>query len=89
MLIRSQDRRFLISIVGGIFGIFFDDIYKIRCKSINGNATLGVYDSEKRCVEILNEIQREYQYANHYSHSGVNSLSCQGFNYGIYEMPER
>lgn len=88
MLIRSQDKlrlvpfnRPLVIFQGAIF--FSEEIPE------SDGHLLGIYDSTARCIEILDEIQKEFQYSNHYSGSGANCSDCQSWNYGVYEMPEK
>jgi hypothetical protein len=88
MMIRSQDgfrlvplNRPLVIFQGSIF--YCDEIPE------SDGVRLGTYDSEKRCIEILDEIQKEFQYSNHFSGSGVNSCDCQGWEYGVYQMPPK
>lgn len=100
MLIRSQNKRRLVPVDHELF-VFtsYQDVdksiaeYQIRLDvgdpDGNGDIILGTYRSEQRCIEILDAIQIEIQYENHFSHSGVNSIDCQDWNYGVYQMPEQ
>ena len=91
MLIRSQDRKKLYPLT---HGLYYDSGVSILVDlgfSVDGTGDLllGKYNSESRCLEILDEIQRDFQYANHYSGSGVNCIDCQDWTYGVYQMPEK
>lgn len=64
------------------------DVGYSACEN-SGDIVLGEYETEARCLEVLDEIQNAFQYSNHYSSSGVNSLDCQDWEYGVYQMPEK
>lgn len=104
MLIRSQDRKAfvplgIISVESLASGEDFVDAfleekpYESKFAIFSDfrglKISLGEYESEARCLEILDEIQNEYRYCNHYSGSGINSSDCQSWFYGVYEMPGR
>jgi len=80
MVIRTQDKKSIIQC----------DYIRIYNTKITGdNNDLGNYDSEKRCLEILDDIQDCIDYNNHYSHSGVNTSMCQHYHYSVYVMLEK
>ena len=88
MLIRSQDKFRLVPFNRPLV-IFQNAIFFNEEIPESDGVLLGKYDSTDRCLEILDEIQNEFRYSNHYSGSGVNSSNCQNCGYGIYQMPEK
>ena len=88
MLIRSQDRKSLVPLNRPLYASSREIIYQDEEEGSNG-WRMGSYASESRCLEILDEIQREFQYINHFSGSGVNSSDCQDWDYAVYQMPEK
>lgn len=78
MRIRTQDRRMLIDITGKPIVVEeYKDGYEIH----TGAGTLGIYATEKRALEILDDIQKEYEkfvYKN-----GIYRKS------GCFNMPEK
>lgn len=88
MMIRSQDRIKLVPLNRGIVIFQNSIIYNDEISESDG-ILLGTYESESRCIEILDEVQKEFQYSNHYAGSGVNSSECQTWGYGVYQMPEK
>lgn len=87
MMIRSQDRTKLAPLNRAV--VVDGCKIMISEETENHGWELGEYDSESRCLEILDEIQNEFRYSNHYSGSGVNSSNCQSCGYGVYQMPEK
>lgn len=57
--VRSQNKKFLVKANELSVQTMSDGEY-----IYNGNAPLGKYDTRKRCLEILDEIQTEIQKAN-------------------------
>lgn len=88
MMIRSQDKFRLVPFNRPLV-IFQNAIFSNEEISESDGVLLGKYASESRCIEILDEIQSNFQYANHYSGSGVNCIDCQNWEYGVYQMPEK
>lgn len=88
MMIRSQDKFKLVPLNRPLV-IFKDSMFYYDEIAESDGVLLGTYESEARCIEILDEIQREFQYSNHFSGSGVNSCDCQNWGYGVYQMPEK
>ena len=88
MMIRSQDGLKLVPLNRAIV-IFQNSIIFNDEISESDGILLGTYYSEERCIEILDDIQREFQYSNHYAGSGINSIECQTWNYGVYQMPRK
>ena len=88
MLIRSQDRKILIPLNRPINVFDRNVVYCDEAENSDGYP-LGTYDSPARCLEILDEIQSEFMYNNHFSGSGANNSTCQTWKYGIYQMPEK
>jgi hypothetical protein len=89
MLIRSQDKANLVPLGkvhilegNGFFMIYDEPFYK-------GGTEIGRYEAESRCLEILDEIEDQFQYSNHFSGSGMSSYGCQDWHYGVYQMPEK
>ena len=87
MLIRSQNKRELFVLekismveVGPKYGKGETD-WLIE---INHQKTIGVYPSEKRAVEILDEICNTYQYAKECETTGVGASQPEF----VYYMPE-
>ena len=82
MYIRSQNKKMLIPINDLTIALDCRDFTKIlayhpSCSEENNYYTLGIYKSQERCIEVLNSIENEIMYSNHYSHSGINSSECQ------------
>ncbi len=88
LLIRSQDKEILVPLNRPVYITGHEVIYCEEIESSNGSL-LGNYASKDRCLEILDAIQREFQYSNHYAGSGVNSSGCQDWAYGVYQMPKK
>lgn len=57
--VRSQNRKHLIKVSNLVCGTY-EGTYYINGYSVNevDNVDLGIYKSEKRCLEILNEIHQ-------------------------------
>jgi len=87
MLIRSQNRKILVN--AACVCIADQNKFYAFISGEQDGTPIGQYDSGIRCIEILDEIQREFQYSNHYSGSGINSQDCQSWSYGVYLMPEK
>ena len=87
MMIRSQDRLKLVPLNRCLVIFQHSIIYNDEISESDG-ILLGTYDSEDRCLEVLDEIQANFQYINHFSGSGVNSIDCQTWEYGVYQMPQ-
>jgi hypothetical protein len=88
MMIRSQDKANLVPLGkvhilegNGFFMIYDEPFYK-------GATEVGRYDSESRCLEILDEIQKMVsQYVTTQNGLGVINFA---FEYPkVYEMPEK
>ena len=77
MLIRSQDREILVPFNRPIYVSGRQVIYCEEIESSNGSL-LGNYASESRCLEILDEIQAEFQYVRNVTE-----------NQEVYQMPEK
>lgn len=90
MMIRSQDKRKLYPLTKGLYTDGTNIIMDLGF-SVNGDGDLqlGKYASIQRCIEILDNIQEEFEYCNHFAGSGVNKVDCQDWNYGVYQMPEK
>lgn len=88
MIIRIQNKHSIITCQNVYYKL--DEFgYSIQGGCYNGEIFyLGFYTSEERCLEILDSIEGYINYNNHYSHSGINSLDCQSYEYGIYQMPK-
>ncbi|MBD5499100.1 MAG: hypothetical protein HDR11_15335 [Lachnospiraceae bacterium] len=97
--IRSQDREELI-----LFGAGFNSIYyqlrpeikfeqntcahTVVATGDNVKHCLGVYESKERCLEILDEIQKECAHC--YKSSSVFSVDTFLFDMpAVYQMPEK
>lgn len=80
MLIRSQDREILVPLNRPLYVSGRQVIYCEEIESSNGSL-LGNYASESRCLEILDEIQAEFQYVR-------NVTDNQGAVHFIYEPPK-
>lgn len=85
MMIRSQDKKKLYPLTKGIYydsgvSILMDLGFSVDG---NGDLLLGRYESESRCLEILDEIQKAFEDG---SHAAINGT---GWNYGVYQMPEK
>ena len=90
MYIRTQDKRQLVPINNMDVSINYTDttqILAVNPFNDDYSIVLGKYKDGKRCTEILDQIQNEVMYNNHYSGSGVNSSDCQNWSYGVYQMP--
>jgi hypothetical protein len=89
MMIRTQDRKDLVPL--GKVGIEKgNEFFLIRNYPFVGAGTdCGHYASEARCLEVLDEIQNDFRYTNHFSGCGINSFDCQSWECGVYQMPEK
>lgn len=72
MMIRSQDRKKLYPLTNGLYYDGGTSVLMDLGFSVDGTGDLllGTYNSEARCLEILDEIQQMYQ----------SYLSCDGGN---------
>lgn len=86
MLIRSQDGKKIVPLNRPI-SVFNQRIYYCDEQSESEGCVLGKYNSDSRCLEILDEIQHEFQYSNHFSSTGRDD--CPYDRYGVYQMPEK
>lgn len=92
MMIRSQDRKTLMPIE--MLSIGWPDQSIImhgqegKTPIFNSNVLFGLYESEARCLEVLDEIQKmASQYLNVVNGLGVTNFA---FNYPkVYQMPEK
>lgn len=95
MLIRSKDKRHLVPLNREIYAPN-DDTKTILAD--NGGSEedtmLGQYDSDERCIQILNEIQQKY--AEYISVKGGplytsnNFVQPSAFDFPkVYQMPEK
>lgn len=87
MMIRSQDGTNFTPL--GKVSLFSFALGDEPTAILNDGDIMGRYESEARCMEVLDEIQNAFQYSNHYSGSGVNSSDCQDWTYGVFQMPEK
>ena len=85
MWIRSQDKNNLRD-YQGINGD--SDTVWGDANNSNDSYVLGQYKNKDRIKEVMNEIQNCIEYNEHYSHSGISTLACQGYAYFVYEMPK-
>lgn len=91
MMIRSQDRKWLVPLNRGVY-VRSDDSakdYQILLDNGdpagNGDLPLGKYPSEARCLEVLDEIQKAFE---NYMRADVNNVPTHLFDYPkVYEMP--
>lgn len=90
MMIRSQDKEKFYPLTHGLY--VYGNTLNMDLGGTIGDGKdvlLGEYETESRCLEILDEIQDLFQYNNHFSGSGMNSYGCQDWHYGVYQMPEK
>jgi len=85
MWIRSQEKHSLRN-YQGISGD--SDTVWGDANSFNEQYVLGRYKTKERVQEVLDDIQWWISYNEHYSHSGVNTSTCQDWKYTIYQMPK-
>ena len=90
LMIRSQDKEKLYPLTHGLYA-YGNTLNMDLGGTIDDekDVLLGEYETEFRCLEILDEIQREFQYSNHFSGSGISQSDCQNWEYGVYQMPEK
>lgn len=90
MLIRSQDREKLYPLTHGLY-IYGNTVNMDLGFSADGNTgdvLLGEYETEARCLEILDEIQAEFQYVRNVT----DNQGAVHFVYDppkVYQMPEK
>lgn len=97
MMIRSQDREKLYPLMKGIYvyGTTVNMDLGFSAVDNGGDVLLGEYDSNARCIEILDEIQSKYN--TYISSRGGESLMVGGGVFQpfaftppkVYEMPEK
>ena len=85
LLIRSQDREMIVPLNKPVYVINQKICYGVERYGANA-IVLGEYSSP-RCLEVLDEIQDAFQYANHFTGTGLEDCPYDG--YGVYQMPEK
>ena len=86
-MIRTQDRMSLVPI-GKVSIEKGNGFFTIRnYPFVGGGTNCGCYNSEARCLEVLDEIQKSF---GNYMRVDVNNVPTKLFDYPkIYEMPEK
>jgi hypothetical protein len=85
MIIVSQDKRFIVNF-SNIYSIGLDEanrIYYINCTFEKANGTLGIYETEERAKEVLQEIIKNIE-----NWENLKAGQPSGICKFVYEMPK-
>lgn len=84
--IRSQDKTTLQQIIDGLGIVYENSKFKICTKDIASKTFyLGAYKTQKRALEVLDEIQKALEANDDFEYTG---RACICNNNLIYEMPK-
>lgn len=88
LLIRSQDRGMLVPLNRPVYA-YNQEIYYRDEQAESDGILLGKYSSSPRCLEILDEIQKIFQYDISSCDNGIAAFEEKKSDYGVYQMPEK
>ena len=93
MLIRSQDKKYLIEMNKLIIQVSGTEVicYDTSCIADEGYVCLGKYESEAKAMKVLDMIQEaysEYQIMLNFSVSYLHEFKEKTDGFAIFQMPE-
>ena len=90
MFIKTQDKRMLIPIDNLVIALNYGNLkeiiaYSPSCDIENNYYELGIYESENKALEILDDIEKTLK--NCFYNELIASTELVNYNSGIYTMP--